>query len=117
MNILKSDAILAMDFLKFLISRETKTSSAIDFALQENKSLDFTYQVCRKLRRAGLINTSRGRKGGYAVNSSMFNTMTLLQFYSYFGVRLENNIETPINALVLRISVLLDKVTLKEIIL
>ena len=116
MNIFKADAILALEFLQYLNSKETKASSAIDFALQLSKPIEFTYQVTRKLRRVGLINTTRGRKGGYAINSNVFNKMNMLQFYKSFKA-VDNEVVsvTPITNLISRLETVLDSTLLKDV--
>lgn len=117
MNILKADALLGLEFLQFLEGRETNTSSAIDFAMQTNRPVEFTYQVTRKLRRVGLINTSRGRKGGYAINDSVFNKMNMLQFYKSFGdTDLGVVSNTPIGNLVGRLKNILEDIALSDIV-
>lgn len=115
MNIFKADAILALEFLQFLNSKETKRASAIDFATQLNKPREFTYQVTRKLRRVGLINTSRGRKGGYAINGSVYDKMTMLQFYKSFKASDSVVSVTPITNLMTRLETLLDNTLVKDV--
>ena len=118
MNIINKDALLGIEFLSYITTNASKRCSAIEFALKSGNPIEYTYQTCRKLRKAGLLSSNRGRKGSYVVNNLALEKYSVLDYMKYFNgaASLDVVSNTPIGALISRIIRYLDTVRLKDIV-